>query len=121
MSAKGMKEVEASAKAMQEVKRLEDATASLGERSITPYMRSKAENVRGWWLLQFVRLEDATLLLCGLGQGTVFQTAIGDSIHPGTPARCFGIPGYRPLAKARCSVFQTHREISSSPHASAKA
>ena len=30
-----------------------------------------------------------------------------DGIHPGTPARCFGIPGYRPLACARCGVFQT--------------
>ena len=30
-----------------------------------------------------------------------------DGIHPGTPTRCFGIPGYRPLACARCSVFQT--------------
>ena len=29
------------------LKRLEDATASLGERSITSYMRSEAENVRG--------------------------------------------------------------------------
>ena len=28
-------------------------------------------------------------------------------IHPGTPTRCFGIPGYRPLAYARCGVFQT--------------
>ena len=30
-----------------------------------------------------------------------------DGIHPGTPTRRFGIPGYRPLAKARCGVFQT--------------
>ena len=67
------------------LKRLEDATASLGERSITSYMRSKVENVRGLVAVavrtsakamqEEKRLKDATLLSYGLGQGTVFQTA----------------------------------------------
>ena len=63
------------------LKRLENATASFGERSITPYMRSKAENVRGVGNLVVLRLEDATLLFHLYLQGTVFQTAIGDGIY----------------------------------------
>ena len=95
---------------MQEEKRLEDATASLGERSITSYMRSEAENVRGVGNLVVLRLEDATLLFHLYLQGTVFQTAIGTAY---IRARLHVVSAYPVINRSHALAVASSRRFTS--------